>query len=467
MAGPRIIRFIRERGSLRDLAGWLLLGTLVVAPWLYGGTTSESIEIINGLLGVVVVLWGASLLLRLRLPAIPRGLAIIAGITLLQGWWMVGNAHSIYDSTYRLFVPVRAIFPNGAGSADYVLSLAWMWRATALLGVVCFVAELSRRLSWVLRLWSAIALAGGSIALLGLIQKGTGARMIFWQPIGEQSDFYTFFATYYYHANAGAFLNLVLPLSGGLVVWTAVRQSSPWARAACLTTFVLILVAVFSNTSRMSQAIGAVLVIAMLAAVARPAWQMIARAEKGTIVTALVVVILTVLAVAQAAHLDQPLRRWQTLSEQFPADARWLANRAAVAGVGDAGWFGFGPGTFRAIFPRYQAGIANLSGIWRFLHDDYLQTILEWGRLGSAVIAALFFGGIGVGIRNYFKRRDWSNRRRILVVCAVLALSGVAIHALVDFPLQIMSLQLFVATYLGICWGGQGAEDSGQKSEVR
>src|SRR5438270_4108824 len=104
-------------------------------------------------------------------PSSPLGFAVIAGIILLQGWWMVGNAHTIYDSTYGLFVPVRAIFLSGAGSADYALSLAWMLRATALLALVCFVAELSQRQAWLLRLWSAIALAGGSIALLGLIQK--------------------------------------------------------------------------------------------------------------------------------------------------------------------------------------------------------------------------------------------------------------------------------------------------------
>ncbi len=438
---------------MRGLARWLFLGTLVATPWLYGATTAWTIELVSGMLMLVLAIWLASFLVDRRWPMVPRGLASIALLILLQGWWMVANAHAVYDSTFGVFAPVRPILQNAAGSVDYVISFGWMLRATILLGVVCVVAEIAQRPVWLLRLWCAIAIAGGSIALLGLIQKGTGAQMIFWQPAAP-ADAKTFFATYYYHANAGALLNLALPVIAGLALWTVARSARTVPRTVSATTLLIVVIAVFSNTSRMAQAVGVLIMITLLAAVIRPTVKIIARAEKRTLVVGVLIVAGTVLAIAQAAHLDKPIARWQQFTRQMPVDARWAANRAAWNAVGDAGAFGFGSGSFRAVFPHYQQALkARLQGTWRFLHNDYLQTLLEWGWVGSALSAALFFGGIGIAVRSYLHAKRWSNRQRLLLPCVVLALSGVAIHAAVDFPLQILSIQLLVATYLGICWG--------------
>jgi hypothetical protein len=328
---------------------------------------------------------------------------------------------------------------------------------------------LAQRPVWLLRLWGTLVIAGGSIALLGLLQKGTGAGMIFWQQIEGSPQFTrTFFASFYYHANAGAFLNLVLPPAAGLALWSVARRAPPFARAAWTTTLLLVLVAVFSNTSRMAQAVAVLIGLALSAAVARTVRGVVARAEKRTLLLGLLIVVFAAVAIGQAAHLEEPILRWREFTKQLPVDARWLADRAAFNAVPDAGLFGFGPGTFRAIFPHYQVAFGSqLRGTWRFLHDDHLQTILEWGWVGSLLIAALFFGGIATALRNYFKADDWNNRQRILLLCAVIALAGVALHGLVDFPLQILSIQIFVATYLGICWGSSKwrvSEVRGQRS---
>jgi O-Antigen ligase len=441
----------------RKTSRWIFFAALVYAPWAYGATTSASINMTNWVLLVALVLWGAELLTGGRRPDLPPFLLTLTGALVCAGGWMALNAKSIYDSEFSFFVPLRNFAPFLTGSIDYANSAAWMLRGALLLGTMLLVCDLSQSSRWLLRLWYVIGLVGGSIAFLGLLQKATGAQMIFWQPPPPpEFGVTTFFATYFYHGNAGTFLNLVWPLSAGLVIRAFTSQSQPGMRALWTIVFIVTIAGVLANTSRMAQVVALVLMVVIGLHFGPALLRKLSGAQKSVAMAGALAIILTLIALAQATHLEQPLNRWQSVVERIPADARWQASHVALSVLPHAGFFGFGPGTFRVVFPGYNIGSGNSApGTWRFLHEDYLQTVLEWGWLGSSLWALLFFGGIAVAIRSYKKyaRREWMPRRRVMQPLVIVALAGVAMHALVDFPFQIESIQLYVATYLGVCWG--------------
>ena len=443
---------------LRSASRWIFFAALVYAPWAYGATTSASIQTTNWMLLAALVLWAIELLISRRTPRFPRLLFFLTVALICVGGWMVFNAKSIYDSDFFVFVPLRNFAPPVAGSVDYPISAAWMIRGALLLGMILFVADLSQSNRWLLRLWYVIGLVGGSIAFLGLLQKATGTLMIFWQPPPPYPvRVTTFFATYYYHGNAGAFLNLVWPLTAGLVIRAFTHGSHPWMRAMWTSVFLLTIAAVLANTSRMAQLVALLLLVAICVQFGPLLIRKLSGGKSVALAGALAIG-LALIAFAQASHFEQALNRWRLQSEHIPNDARWQVSRVAVRALPDAGLFGFGPGTFRVVFPTYnRSGSDQVPGTWRFLHEDYLQTLLEWGWIGGILWALLFFGGITVSIRGYKEhaRQEWTPRRRVLQPLVTIALIGVALHALVDFPGQIESIQLYVATYLGFCWGSR------------
>ena len=88
--------------------------------------------------------------------------------------------------------------------------------------------------------------------------------------------------------------------------------------------------------------------------------------------------------------------------------------------------------------------------LWNWLMPALFgwHLISFWQALGLLILSKILFGGFRGG-----PHRHWKWRRRLILPLAIIALVGVAVHAAVDFPLQIESIQLYVATYLGLCWG--------------
>jgi hypothetical protein len=397
--------------------------------------------------------------IRRRKPELPLGLTVTCAVILLLGWFMAFNAKAIYDMEFEVFVPVRH-WVNWASSVDAAISFAKMVWVSLLIGSILFVADLSRRPQWLLRIWIAFGLAGGSIALLGLLQRATGAVLPFWEY--QEGDLPIFFATYYYHGNAGAFLNLVLPLTAGLALRAFQKPDVPIQRAIWGAGTLLLIISIFTNTSRVAQLLGLLTMVVLAAGPARRMWRYYrVRGNRLALGGTLVMVLLVLLAIVQASGLAKTVGRWQIAIQEIPNDARWPAYQMAWEALPDASWTGFGPGAFQLIFPEYERLHAvEEPGHWQFLHQDYLQTILEWGWGGAACWAVIFFGGIGVAVRAFGHLRDQLPTARIsrVLPLTLIALGTVTLHSLVDFPLQVASLQLYAATYLGICWSSPRSE---------
>lgn len=443
-------------------ARWTLLALLVFAPWAYGSTRPWALEVTTlWALGATGLRAAGFLARRGRWGGrVPLLLVAAAGGILAQGWWMAANASAIYDPDFSVFAPIAPLWSALPGAVDAALAQHWMLRATGLIGALFIAAEMAAERVWRERLWVTLVVAGGSIAALGVVQRAAGAPTIFWEDPAARSpnEGYTktFFASFYYHANAGAFLNLCLPLTTALALRAATRPTHPLVHAVCVSAFVLQVLASVMITSRAAQAIALLLFAATAAGPARPLLASAWRKRRSAVLIGATVALLAVGVAVGAVGLDRQAERWQGTLDQIEAgNTRLVAQRAATGAIPEAGALGFGPGCFQAVFPYFTAPYGDaLRGFWRYLHADFVQTVVEWGVVGAALWSVVFFGGITRGLRRQ-REPDAapSSQNELLLPAAVLGLLGVALHALLDFPLQIASVQLVVAVLLGLCWG--------------
>ncbi|HXG46787.1 MAG TPA: hypothetical protein VNO52_04120, partial [Methylomirabilota bacterium] len=196
---------------LRGAPCWLLLCALVSAPWVYGSTRPWSVRLLDWQLGIALAGWVISCLARREWPRIHPVLVGAAGLLLLQGWWMTLNAKFVFDEHLN-YTPIEPWVDWAPGTVNQAVSWPNVVNLSLMLGVVCCAADLGRTPQWRKRIWLTLALTGISIVVFGLVQKLTRAPGLYWRDEGFLP---TFFGPFRYHANAGAFINLVSPLVAG------------------------------------------------------------------------------------------------------------------------------------------------------------------------------------------------------------------------------------------------------------
>lgn len=93
---------------------------------------------------------------------------------------------------------------------------------------------------------------------------------------------------------------------------------------------------------------------------------------------------------------------------------------------------GWGQGTFAEVYPRFRSFYTDLRV--NAAHNDYLQLLSDIGILGFGIMIWFLVTAVRFGMA---KSQKWtSNLNGAVSVAAVVAISGILVHSVVDFNLQ-------------------------------
>ena len=431
-------------------ARWLLLASIVLAAWLFGGTRPWTIEVIRWLLLTMTALFLVGLALRWRRPRVPWLVVVPSLFLLAQGWFMTWNASRRFIPFSGIFVDTPQRLPGWPGFWDAALTGPPVLLMTGLLGALWVTCDLAANRQWRQRIWGTLAATGLSMMVLGVAQRFTDAPGIFWSPyryVGE-----TFFATFRYHANAGAYINLVLPFIVALAVRAFYRDGAEKSRVFWTLAAFVTAACGFINTSRAANLVCALLLLGLTAWIAAARLRTL-RTRRILAFTSIVLGLIAAASLlALSFGIDRTVGRWERSG--WWDQERFLNYELLTSDfIPAAGWWGYGPGTFEPVFNPARQMVGKTAGVWAQAHSDILQTPVDYGWAGAGAWTLLIGGALVVAAFGARRRGRRPDESEILSMACAFALAGVSLHAFVDFPLQIASLQVYTMIIAGLAWG--------------
>ncbi|WP_221033010.1 O-antigen ligase family protein [Actomonas aquatica] len=295
------------------------------------------------------------------------------------------------------------------------------------------------------------------LALVGIVARYTAPAKILWLVDGIRNYC---FSSFVYKNHAGSFFALSVGLTLALAVFVHQRAARHQRRSspASLLVFVAMiqLVAVLLTYSRAAILIvGAFLVVLTLFGFIR----LLLRGGFNRAPIAIVGFLLglTVFGVvgSKLVESEKTLDRISQLTNSEKADYSVLRRRLAwVAGwdmASENAMTGWGAGGFRFLFPRYQQTEPKITWryhnkkrgyiFWEHAHNDYLQTLIEVGRVGLGLLLV----GFATMVLSFFRNRGIHH----LTGLSLFAAAGITLaHAAVDFPLQNPAILTLLAAVL-------------------
>lgn len=360
--------------------------------------------------------------------------------------WVLQSVSAILFSTWvlrqiraeRLTIRWSPVFPPMAAFAALVLiqllpgvsSYRHATASTLLLylayGMVCFLlTQTLERTTHLRQMATGFVIYGVGMALFAVLQNLSSSGKLYWIRTPHFGGW--IYGPYVNHNHYAGLMEMLTPIP---LVFAFSRYAHGRKKWLAATAAAFMGASIFLSGSRGGMAAFAIQMIILFAFLFR---------ERSQSRVALLMGTFLLIALASIAWIggSEVSSRISTLADykhpDLNADIRLKIDRDALQMLSARPLLGWGLGTFADVYPQFRSFYTNSQV--NEAHNDYLQTLTETGIVGFGIAIWLIVAALGGALR---KTKNWaSDVNGILALVALLGISGILVHSLVDFNLEV------------------------------
>ena len=354
------------------------------------------------------------------------------GAALLLIIWVAGEiALGRFEVTLNpLFVPASLF--GGLIVAQLLLKQSAYWYATwqkgllwCAFGILLFLTtQCLGQTVWRKNVGLFFTVFGFSVALFAIVQQFIPNGKIYW-VLPNQSG-WPFFGPYINHSHYAGLMEMLVPFP------LVFAMTHVWRRPTrVLFGFAALIMA---STIFLSQSLGGILAFGGEALIMTALLARRRRSRQGLVWLALLLVFLAAWLIAlRPVGLVERLTALKNPMDKADAGMRVVIVKDSFRMVRQRPLLGWGLGTFATVYPSFRSFYSELEVNEE--HNDFMQLLVETGVAGFALMMLFLVLVYRTGMRSIEHwRRD---PRASITMAALIGCTGLLIHGLSDFNLQI------------------------------
>jgi O-antigen ligase len=401
---PEKVADVRPAHSrLNDVVAYGVSGLLLLCPLVFGAVEPWAVFVLESISAVLFAVWIIGQMRNSQIKIL--GAPIFTPMLAFAGVALVQLAFGLSAYGHATFKAV-------------LLYVAY--------GLICFlITQTLTRTRQLRRIATAVVIYGTGLAMFAILQGLSSPGKLYWFRTLQQGGW--IYGPYVNHNHYAGLMEMLVPVALVFAFSRYARGRERWAAASAAA---LMGATIFLSGSRGGMAAFAVELGVLLYFLFRE------RRNEGT---GLLLGGFLLLSLATVAWIggSKVSARIATLDgdhrTELTGDIRLSIDRDTVAMFAKRPILGWGLGTFEQVYPQFRSFYTSL--FVDKAHNDYLQLAAETGLLGFG--AAIWF--LWSTLRSaWHKSNKWaSDINGGVSVAAIVGITGILVHSLVDFNLQI------------------------------